>query len=226
MLSTPTPARPTIWSCGAPSRSAAVTFVSLRTSRAIAVARSARRSSGPCGVRTSQRSRSNASPSGASGSATTTRGFGWLAAAGDGIGGLTASGPAGRPCRRRGRLGVRAQDGGDRLTRLDRLVELLERLLDRAEERDHVLQRDEAHVADSRDLPLDPSLPAGDDRVVVVAEDPDEVPRVDARGHAERRDARRGVALVAEDAEVQRLQPAPRRKREAPMPLDDGRLPP
>src|SRR5438132_2046309 len=224
MLSTPTPARPTICSCGAWSSSAAVTFVSLRTRSAVAVARSALRSSGPFGVRTSQRSRSNASPSGASGSATTTMGLGWLAAAGDGIGGLAPSGAAGRAGRRRGRLGVRAQDRGDRLARLDRLVEVLERRLERAEEGDHVLERDEAHVPDARDLPFDASLPARDDGVVVIAQDPDEVARVDPRGHPERGDARRGVALVAEDAEAQRLEAAARRVREVAVTLEDRGL--
>src|SRR4029077_14746931 len=118
------------------------------TSSAVAPTRSARSSSGLFGVRTSQRSRSNASPSGASGSATTTIGLGWLAAAGDGIGGLAAPVAARRPCRWRGRLGVRAQDRGDRLARLDRLIEILERRLERAEERDDVLERHEAHMPD------------------------------------------------------------------------------
>src|SRR6266542_3944574 len=131
MLSTPTPARPTIWSFGAASSSDAVTFVSLRTTSPSASASCVRSSSGPDGVRTSQRSRRRASPSAASGSATTTT-VGMLLAAGrHRVGGLA---PRGCPSclRRRGaRLTVRPEHGGDRLPRLDRLVEILERLLER-----------------------------------------------------------------------------------------------
>src|SRR6266542_4363641 len=224
MLSTPTPARPTIWSFGAASSSDAVTFVSLRTTSPSASASCVRSSSGPDGVRTSQRSRRRASPSAASGSATTTT-VGMLLAAGrHRVGGLA---PRGCPSclRRRGaRLTVRPEHGGDRLPRLDRLVEILEPLLERAEQRDDVLQGHETHVPDSCDLAFEPALAAGDDGVVVVTEDPDEIARVDPGGHAERRDAGRGVPLVGEDRQVERVQAAPRRVREISVPLQDRRL--
>ncbi len=80
-------------------------------------------------------------------------------------------------------------------------------------------------MADARDLPFDASLSTGNDGVVIIAEDPDEVARVEARRHPEGRHARRGVALVAEDAEVERLQPPTRRVREVAVTLDNRPLP-
>src|SRR6267378_7151257 len=84
-------------------------------------------------------------------------------------------------CRTRGlllALRVRAQRRGHRDARLDGLVEVAQRELERAEERDNVLQRDESQVRDANELTLHLSLAAGHDRVVVVAQEANEVPGV------------------------------------------------
>ena len=118
-----------------------------------------------------------------------------------------------RPCGRRGAgcrtrrllllaLRVRAECGRHRDARLDRLVQIAERELERAEERDDVLQRHEAEVRNANELAFHLALAAGDDRVVVVAEDADEIPRIDARRWSERRDGRRCIALVGEQLEL------------------------
>src|SRR5436305_8148911 len=82
-------------------------------------------------------------------------------------------GPRGRACTgarwlRRG-LGVRTERGRDRLTWLDGLVEVAQRELECAEERDHVRHRHETHVTDAEQLTFELALAAGDDRVVVLA---------------------------------------------------------
>src|SRR4029077_15890288 len=151
MLSTPTPARPTTTRRLAASSIGAVTFASLRTmSASISATRVARSASfRPVVWRTSQRARSSARPSSARGSATWTM-LRRLATSRDRV--------VRRPCGRRGAgcgtrglllaLRVRAKRRGHRDARLDGLVEISERELERAEERDDVLQRHEAEVRD------------------------------------------------------------------------------
>src|ERR671930_1313271 len=96
-------------------------------------------------------------------------------------------------------LRVRAEGSGHRDARLDRLVEVAERELERAEERDDVLERHEPEVRDAYELPFHLTLAAGDDRVVIVAQDADEIARVDPGRGTERGDRGRGVPLVRED---------------------------
>src|SRR5204862_2877066 len=223
MLSTPTPALPTTWRDLAASRIAAVTFVSLRTTRASTSPRRAASSGSfkPVVWRTSQRARSNARPSSARGSAMWTMPR-RLATGRDGIG----RGPRGRARRRAAGLLLRAlrvgaERGADRDARLDRLVEIPERELERAEERDDVLQGHEPEVRDADELSLHLSLAAGHDGVVLVAQDADQVPRVDPRGRTECRHRRRRVALVGEELEIHGLQPATCRAGEVAVASDD-----
>src|SRR5258705_7689369 len=186
MLSTPTPARPTTASRGAASRTFAVTLVSLRTMSASTSERRDARSdsASPVVVRTSHRARSRTRPSSARGSATCTTGFlrgvaggsplamerssapTRLSAGADGV--RARAGPCTRSRRLRRALGISAERRGDRLTRLDRLVEITERELQGAEEVEDVLQRHEAQVTDANELALELALAARDDRVVVV----------------------------------------------------------
>src|SRR5713226_9306052 len=72
-------------------------------------------------------------------------------------------------------LGVRAQRRGHRDARLNGLVEVTQRELERTEERDDVLQRHEAEVRDTNELALHLSLASGHDRVVVVAQEANEI---------------------------------------------------
>src|SRR2546430_4937726 len=137
-----------------------------------------------------------------------------------------------RPCGRRGAGGgtrrllllalrVCAERCGHRDAGLHGLVEIAERELEGAEERDDVLQRDEAEMRDPNQLAFHLSLAAGHDGVVVVAEDADEIPRVDAGRWPERGHRRGGVALVGEELEVHRLQTATRRACQVAMATDD-----
>src|SRR5438093_845175 len=102
-----------------------------------------------------------------------------LATAPNGVRTSTAARAGTRRLRRA--LRVRAERRGDRLTRLDRLVKVAQRELQGAEEVQDVLQRHEAEVTDADELPIQLALPARDDRVVVIAQDADEVARVHAR---------------------------------------------
>src|SRR5947209_7568923 len=173
MLSTPTPARPTTTRRFAASMIGAVTFVSLRTmSASISATRAARSASfRPVVWRTSQRARSSARPSSARGSATWTM-LRRLATSRDRV----VRRPRGRRaagCGTRGllllALRVGAERRGHRDARLDGLVQITQRELERAEERDDVLQRHEAEVRDPHQLALHLSLTARHDRVVIVA---------------------------------------------------------
>src|SRR5712691_9639983 len=76
-------------------------------------------------------------------------------------------------------------------------------------------------MRDPHELSLHLSLTAGHDRVVVVAQDANEVPRVDARRRPERGYCGRGVALVRKELQVDRLEPATRRAREVAVAADD-----
>src|SRR5437588_4244332 len=138
-----------------------------------------------------------------------------------------------RPCGRRAAgcgtrwllllaLRVRTQRRGHRDARLDRLVEITQRELEGAEERHDVLQRHEAEVRDPYELALHLPLAAGHDRVVIVAKDADEVPRVDARRRSECGHRRRCVALVGEELKAHRLQTASRRASTIAVTADDG----
>src|SRR5438309_11616322 len=114
-----------------------------------------------------------------------------------------------RPCRRRSTgcgtrrwllaLRVRTERGGHRHAWLDGLVQIAQGELERAEEGDDVLQCHKAQVGDADELSFHLPLTAGHDRVVVVTQDADEIPGVDARRWPERGDRRRRVALVGED---------------------------
>src|SRR5436309_8967740 len=185
MLSTPTPARPTTTSRFAASRIGAVTLVSLRTISASTSATRAARSASfrPVVWRTSQRARSSARPCSARGSATWTM-LRRLATSRDRVvrrpdGRRSAGCGAGRLLLA---LRVGPQRRGHRDAWLDGLVEIAERELEGAEECHDVLQRHEAEVRDADELAFHLPLAAGHDRVVVVTEDADEVPRVDAGG--------------------------------------------
>src|SRR6185503_14571843 len=240
MLSTPTPARPTTARRGAASKIFAVTFVSLRTmSASTSASREARSASAsPVVVRTSHRSRSRTRPSSARGSATCTTGLlrgvaggsplaierssapTRLSAGADGVRARTAG--AGTGSRRLWRaLRVGAERRGDRLTGLDRLVEVTQCELQGAEEVEDVLQRHEAEVTDADELALELALAAGDDRVVVVAQHADEVARVNARRRTERGDRRRCVRFVGEQRQVQCLQSAACRASEVLVAAED-----
>src|SRR5213594_1065554 len=107
-----------------------------------------------------------------------------LATAPNGVRTGAAAGAGTRRLRRA--LRVRAERRGDRLTRLDRLIEISQRELEGAEEIKDVLQRHEAEVTNAHELSIKLALPARDDRVVVVAQHPDEVARVHARRRTER----------------------------------------
>src|SRR5207249_2880013 len=91
------------------------------------------------------------------------------------------------------------------------LVEVPQRELERAEERDDVLKRHEAQVGDADELPFHLALTPGHDRVVVIAEEADEIAGVDASRGTECGHRRRGVALVGEELKVYSLKAAPRR---------------
>src|SRR5207302_925956 len=137
--------------------------------------------------RTSQRARSNARPSSARGSATWTMCF-RLATGRDRVGRGTAGG-AGRGTRGLlGALRVGPKRRADRDSRLDRLVQIAERELERAEEGDDVLQRHEPQMSHADELSFHLALAAGDDRVVVVAQDANEIASIDARRWPERGD--------------------------------------
>src|SRR5216117_3856810 len=111
-------------------------------------------------------------------------------------------------------LRILAERRGDRLTGLDRLIEVAQRELQGAEEVQDVLQRHEAEVTHADELPVQLALPARDDRVVVIAQDADEIARVHARRGTECGDGGRRVCLVGEQREVERLQSATGRARE------------
>src|SRR2546426_7701837 len=119
-------------------------------------------------------------------------------------------------------LRVRAQRRGHRDARLDGLVEITQRELERAEERDDVLQRHEAEVRDPHQLALHLSLTARHDRVVIVAKEADEIPRIDARRRSERRQRRRCVTLVGEELKAHGLKAASRRASKIAVTADDG----
>src|SRR3989442_3484020 len=96
--------------------------------------------------------------------------------------GVRTSAAAGARTRRlRRALRVRAERRGDRLTRLDRLIEVAQRELEGAEEVQDVLQRHEAEMTHPDELTVQLALPARDDGVVVIAQDADEVARVHTR---------------------------------------------
>src|SRR2546426_11759788 len=119
-------------------------------------------------------------------------------------------------------LRVRAQRRGHRGARLDGLVQVTERELERAEERDDVLQRHEAEVRDANKLAFHLPLATGHDGVVVVTQDADKVPRVDAGGWAERGHGRGGVTLVGEHLQTNGLETAPCGACEIAVATDDG----
>src|SRR2546430_15797745 len=137
-----------------------------------------------------------------------------------------------RPCGRRGAGGgtrrllllalrVCAERRGHRDAGLYGLVEIAERELEGAEERDDVLQRHEAEVRDANQLAFHLSLAAGHDGAVVVAQDADEIPRIDTCRRPERGHGRRRVTLVCEELEVHRLEPTPCRACEIAVAADD-----
>src|SRR6266850_4435593 len=136
-----------------------------------------------------------------------------------------------RPCGRRGAGGgtrglllalrICAECRGHRDAGLHGLIEIAERELEGAEERDDVLQRDEAEMRDANQLAFHLPLATGHDGVVIVAQDADEILRVDACWWPERGHGRRGVTLVGEELEVHRLETAPCCAREVAMPTDD-----
>src|SRR2546430_5228907 len=142
-----------------------------------------------------------------------------LATAPNGVRTSAAAGAGTRRLRRA--LRVRAECRGDRLTRLDRLIEVAQRELQGAEEVQDVLQRHEAEVTHADELTVELALPAGDDRVVVVPQDADEVARVDARRGTERGDGWRCVRFVGEQRDVERLQAATGRAREVGVTAED-----
>src|SRR2546423_7995733 len=222
MLSTPTPARPTTTSRVAASRTARVTFVSLRTTSASTSPRRAARSASfrPVVWRTSQRARSNARPSSARGSATWTM-LRRLATGRDRVGRGTRGVAGGGSGRLLGALGVRAKRRADGDPRFDGLVQIAQRELERAEEGHDVLQRHEPEVGDADELSFHLALATGDDRVVVVAQDANEIARIDSCGWAERRDGRRCIAFIGEELQVDGLEAAARRAGELAMAADD-----
>src|SRR5947208_10149308 len=118
-------------------------------------------------------------------------------------------------------LRVRAKRRGHGHARLHGLVQITQRELERAEERNDVLQRHEAQVGDADELPFHLALTTGHDRVVVVAEEADEIAGVDACRGTERGNRRRGVALVGEELKVYGLKAAPRRTCKIAVPADD-----
>src|SRR3989454_11465423 len=137
-----------------------------------------------------------------------------------------------RPCGRRGTsrgtrrllllaLGVSAQRRGHRDARLDGLVEVTQGELERAEEGDDVLQGYEAEVCDANELALHLPLASGDDGVVVVAQEADEIPRVDPCGRPERGHRGRRVTLVGEELEVHGLKTASCGSGEIAVAADD-----
>src|SRR5713101_7061657 len=119
-------------------------------------------------------------------------------------------------------LRVCAERGGHRDAWLDGLVQITKRELEGAEERDDVLERHEAEVRDTNELPFHLSLATCHDRVVVVAEDTDEIARVDARGWTERGHGRRRVTLVCEELEIDGLETATCRLCQIAVPANDG----
>src|SRR6266851_3548745 len=119
--------------------------------------------------------------------------------------GVRPSAPAGAGTRRLWRaLRVRAQRRGDRLTWLDGLIEVAQCELQGAEEIQDVLDRDEAEVTHADELSVQLALAARDDRVVIIAQDADEIARVHPRRRTECGDGGRRVRLVGEEREVQR----------------------
>src|SRR5256886_11605397 len=135
--------------------------------------------------------------------------------------------PRGRRAAGRGRrrlrlaLRVRAKRRGHCDARLNGWGEVRQRELERAEERDDVLERHEAEGGDADELPFHLALTAGHDRVVVIAEEADEIAGVDACRGTERGHRRRGVALVGEELKGYGLKAAPRRAGEITVPADD-----
>src|SRR5439155_744164 len=127
---------------------------------------------------------------------------------------------------RRGNVDVVDADAGaarrgDRLTGLDRLIEVAQRELQGAEEVQDVLQRHEAEVTDADELPVQLALPARDDRVVVVTQHTNEVARIDARRWTERGDGRRRMRFVGEQRQIERLQSATGGAGEIQMTAED-----
>src|SRR5918992_1154513 len=89
--------------------------------------------------------------------------------------------PYGRRTGRRSRRGlllalrIGAQRRGHGNARLDGLVEVAQRELERAEERDDVLQRHEPEMRHADELAFQLPLAPGHDRVVVVTQDSYEI---------------------------------------------------
>src|SRR5881397_813850 len=142
-----------------------------------------------------------------------------LATAPNGVRTSTAARAGTRRLRRA--LRIRAERRGDRLTGLDRLIEVAQRELQGAEEVQDVLQRHEAEVTDADELPVQLALPASDDRVVVVTQHTNEVARVDARRGTERGDGRRRMRFVGEQRQIERLQSPTGRAGEIQMTAED-----
>src|SRR4029077_1546713 len=185
MLSTPTPARPTTRSSRPASRIGAVTFVSLRTTRAsksgMRLINSASLSF-PATV-TSPARRSRSRPSSASGSATRIRATRLRALRWDAL--------------KRG--GGRGH--GSALGRGD--VELLERLLDRPQHLHHIALGDRAQVAHADHLPGHLALAARDDHAEILVEELAQRCDVDPRRGHGRGDGVRAEALLREELEAQ-----------------------
>src|SRR5439155_311086 len=83
-----------------------------------------------------------------------------------------------------------------------------QRELERAEKSNDVLERHEAKVGDADELSFHLALTAGHDRVVVVTQDADEIPCIDAGWRTERGHRGRRVTLVGEELKVDGLQTA------------------
>src|SRR5438874_10242600 len=129
---------------------------------------------------------------------------------------------AGRGTRRRLlALRVRAERRGHGHAWLDGLVQVTQRELERAEKRHDVLERHEAKVGAADELSFHLALTAGHDRVVVVTQDADEIPCVDAGRRTERGHRRRRVALVGEELKVDGLKTASCRAGQVAVTADD-----
>src|SRR6266849_3575984 len=107
-------------------------------------------------------------------------------------------------------LCVCAERGRHRDAWLDGLVQITERELEGAE------------VRDANELPFHLPLATCHDRVVVVAQDTDEIARIDARWRTERGYDRRRVTVVCEELEIDGLETPPRRACEIAVPANDG----
>src|SRR5712691_6328434 len=190
MLSTPTPARPTTRRRRPASRTGAVTFVSLRTTRASnsGIRSISSASTSLLTTVTSPARRSRSKPSSASGSATRIRGN-WDAR------------PLSRDALQRG------GSGGHCAALRRGHVQLFERLLDRPQHLHHIAFRHGAEVADADHLAGHLSLAAGDDDAELLVEDLPQRGNIDTRGRHSGCDRVRAVALLREELEAQRLQP-------------------